>query len=188
VERMIPTRHRISADEFLAGGPMYDNHELWDGAAVACEPAGGTSGEIEGRVLIALRTHVDSRKLGWAPSPSTGYWVAKAPDRVLAPDASFVSYSRLPKLPRVHFWECTPEFVVEVRSPTDRWSRTLAKCGVWIAHGALTAWAVDPHSRKVVAFRGLEAPTEHGPGETVDAAPALPDFRMSVDDLFAGLD
>jgi Uma2 family endonuclease len=79
-----------------------------------------------------------------------------------------------------------PDFCVEVRSRTDSWAATVEKCGRWIAHGVRVVWAVDPKGRQVLAFRPDLPPVEAGPGDVVDAAPVLPDFRVAIDDLFAG--
>jgi hypothetical protein len=72
-----------------------------------------------------------------------------------------------------------------VRSPHESWEQVVERGGVWIAHGAKVVWAVDPPTRRVVVLRGGRPPLVGGPGDVVDAAPALPGFRLAVDDVFA---
>jgi Uma2 family endonuclease len=80
------------------------------------------------------------------------------------------------------YWHLCPDFVIEVRSQTDR-SRTLReKMGEWIDNGAQLAWLIDPESRTVEIYRpngGVEVLTSpeslkgEGPveGLTLDLLP-----------------
>jgi Uma2 family endonuclease len=181
-------RTGIRAADLLRPGPWPERSELWDGVLCVHDPTGGWSGAVGGRVFARLAAHVDVRALGWTLLPEQGYWVSRDPDRVLVPDASYVSRARLPRVPHSGFIEVAPDFAVEIRSPSDRWTATLEKCGVWTAHGVPVVWAIDPEQRLVVAFRGLDPPLEARPGDEVDAAPALPDFRVPVAALFEGLE
>lgn len=79
-------------------------------------------------------------------------------------------------------------FMVEVRSPADPWASTLAKAGVWLAHGTAVVWAIDPRARCVIALRAGCTATEARLGGSVDASPALPGFRVDVATLFEGLE
>jgi Uma2 family endonuclease len=182
------TSPRLTAGDLLRCGAPRVPCELWDGALVVREPAGGWAGEVAGRIHAALASHVRARRLGWTPVAEQGYWVGRDPDRVLAPDVAFVSRARCPAIPESGFIAVAPDFAVEVRSPTDLWPDVIAKCGVWIAHGTLVAWAVDPHSRRLVVLRPGAPAREAGPHEAVDASPALADFRLEVDDLYEGMD
>jgi Uma2 family endonuclease len=181
------TEGLLTAEEFEAGGSKYDFCELWDGALLVREPEGGPGSEVTTRLLVRLNGHVYSRDLGWTPSQDTGFLLRRDPDRVLAADVSFVSMKRLPSIPRQGFWPVAPDFVVDVRSPSDRWADVVKKCGVWIAHGTLVAWALDPNERRIVVMRPDLPAVEAGPDDEVDAAPALPEFRVRVGDLFEGI-
>jgi len=47
-----------------------------------------------------------------------------------------------------------PEFVIEVRSETDRLAELQEKMRMWVSNGAELAWLIDP-SRKVVEIYRL---------------------------------
>ncbi len=109
------------------------------------------------------------------------------PDRLLAPDVSYISRERLPKWPEHGFVEAVPELVAEVRSPSDSWAHVIERGGVWIAHGVQVVWLVDPLKRRVLTLRPMEDPVEARSGASFSAAPVLRGLEIDVDDLFCVL-
>jgi Uma2 family endonuclease len=158
--------------------------ELWDGLPVVKEPSGGCSSFTAARLLVLLGTHVHARDLGWVGGADVAFCLRRNPDRVLSPDAAFVSYARLPALPPRGYAEVVPEFVAEVASPTDRRRDVFARAILWGSHGVAVVWVVDPLERRVWVVRPGAATVGCGPGGVVSAEPALPGFVVAVDDLF----
>lgn len=178
----------ITAEDLLRDPRRYKRGELWDGIFVVRDPPSGGGSEVVGaRVLEPLARHARERDLGWVTGSNQGFYVAREPDRVLSPDIAFTSYARLPALPRRGFFPCAPDFAVEVKSPDDAWMAVVEKCGVWIGHRVPVVWAVNPEDRIVVVFRPGADPRVAVPGDEIDAAPALPEFRLRVADLFVRL-
>ncbi len=176
----------LTAEDLLRPGNPYPKHsELWDGTLYAAEPSGGAAEFVGTRIAIALGNHVADRGLGRVFGSNQGFYVARAPDRVLAPDVAFVSYASLPTLPWRGFIERAPDFVVEVRSPDDSARALHAKAGVWIGHRVPVVWAVDPWERSVTVYRPGEDPADVRESGVVDARPALPAFQVSLVDVFA---
>ena len=96
---------------------------------------------------------------GMACDSSTGYVLPNSARR--SPDASWTLLRRVRSLPPESlegFWHLCPDFVIEIRSATDR-SRVLhAKMDEWIANGAQLAWLIDPGTETVTVYKpGLEA-------------------------------
>ena len=178
----------VTAEDVLRRGSPYRDCELWDGAALVREPSGGEAEYVASEIVVPLGRHVRERKLGWTFLSSQGFLLARDPDRLLAPDGAYVSRVRLPQLPKRGFIELAPDFLVEVRSPDDAWESVVEKCGVWIAHGAGCAWAVDPLTRAVAEFRPGAPAVVHRDAGTATAAPVLPGFSIDVGALFAELD
>ncbi len=177
----------VTAEDVLREGSPWRDCELWDGLPVVREPSGGWAEEVSSRVAVPLGVHVRERQLGWLFLSSQGFLVARRPDRLLASDTAYVSRARLPLLPRQGFIELAPDFLIETRSPRDSWEATVEKGGVWIAHGVPCVWAIDPLERVVAVLRPGEPPCVHRGTGRISAAPALPDFHMSLDELFEGL-
>ena len=152
------------------------------------EPSGGRSEFVASRVVGPLIRHVEAHEEGRVVLSSQGFLLARNPDRLLASDGAYISKERLPRVPRRGFVEAAPEFVIEVRSPTDTWEAVVEKCGLWIAHGTLCAWAIDPDAEWVAVFRpGVVPEVLRGRG-MASAAPALPGFALDVAPLFEDLD
>jgi Uma2 family endonuclease len=90
------------------------------------------------------------------------------------------------------FFEGAPRFAVEVRSEGDYGRaaerKMAAKRDDYFAAGTLVVWDVDLLSDDVVrVYRATDPdqPTIYRRGELAEAEPAVPDWRMPVDDLFA---
>jgi Uma2 family endonuclease len=77
-----------------------------------------------------------------------------------AADAAWVSWRRwnaLPQEERKRFGHIVPEFVIELRSETDRLPDLHAKMQLWIANGVEVAWLIDPYEKAVTIYRVGEA-------------------------------
>ena len=183
MEPMGTSERLLTAEDVLA--PEYRRGELWDGVFVVREPSGGCSGAVGFRVGAALARALEGHD-GWAFAAEQGFFVSRDPDRVLAPDVSYVTAERLAAPPRRGFIEGAPDFAVEVRSPTDSWTATIEKGGVWIGHGARVVWCIDPLAQRAVVMRPGAPPVEASPGDELTADPVL-DLVVALDELFAGL-
>lgn len=61
------------------------------------------------------------------------------------------------------YWHTCPDFVIELRSQTDRIRILRDKMAEWLANGAQLGWLIDPESRTVEIYRpGVEAETRAG--------------------------
>jgi Uma2 family endonuclease len=100
-----------------------------------------------------------------------------------SPDASWVKRERwdsLTERQQETFPPICPDFVVELRSPTDRLPILCDKMLEYLENGALLGWLIDPFEFRVYVFRPdhelviLENP------DTVSADPLLPGFTLNV--------
>jgi Uma2 family endonuclease len=105
----------------------------------------------------------------------------------LSPDASWVRrdrYEALTEDEREQFAPLCPDFVVELRSKTDRLARLQAKMSEYIENGAGLGWLIDPASRRVYVYRpGREVETLDAP-ETVAGDPVLPNFILQLREIW----
>jgi Uma2 family endonuclease len=185
VETSAPARYMTAEDVELLHD-RYPRAELWDGVLFVREPTTLWHGLVAAAVTTALRAHADPRRLGWVLGSSTGFLLARDPDRVLEPDASFTSLERLPVAPAHGFPFVVPDLVAEVRSPDSTWSETYAKGLVWIGHGVRVVWLVNPPQRQALVLRPGFAPVIVNQGGSLDASPVL-DLRVPLDDLLRGV-
>jgi Uma2 family endonuclease len=105
----------------------------------------------------------------------------------LSPDASWVRrerYEALTEDEREQFAPLCPDFVVELRSKTDRLARLQAKMSEYIENGAQLGWLIDPAARRVYVYRpGQEVETLNAP-ETIVGDPVLPNFILQLREIW----
>ena len=100
-----------------------------------------------------------------------------------SPDASWVKRERwdsLTERQQNSFPPICPDFVVELRSPTDRLPQVGDKMVEYLENGALLGWLIDPFEFRVYVYRpGHELVILDNP-DTVSADPLLPGFTLNV--------
>src|SRR5215208_7302792 len=91
------------------------------GEWVIMPPAGGDTGNREAEIIIQLGVCAKRDGTGLVYSPSTGFRLPNT--AVRAPDAAWILRSRLDAIPaeqQEKFLPLCPDFVLELRSPSDR--------------------------------------------------------------------
>jgi Uma2 family endonuclease len=106
-----------------------------------------------------------------------------------SPDASY--YDGPLPVNLMRFIEGVPNCAVEVRSENDYTpfaeSAMADKRADYFAAGTLVVWDVDPIAETVAVYRATapDQPVIFRRGDIADAEPAVPGWRMKVDDIFA---
>jgi len=120
------------------------------------------SGNQESEIATDVKNY--ARKHGGdAPSPSTGYRLPSGAVRMA--DAAWVSPARVAQLSNDEKWKfapVVPDFVVEVRSSSDRLNVLKDKMLEWVENGVRLAWLIDPKTETAYIYR------ENGEIETFD--------------------
>ncbi len=155
------------------------------GELIIMSPTGGLTGERNSDINFQLRLWNRQHKLGKVFDSSTGYKLPNGADR--SPDASWVELSRWNSLTREQqerFIPLCPDFVVELRSPSDTLIATQAKVKEYIENGAKLGWLIDPQ-RQVVEIYRPDRPVEilQSP-QTVSADDILPGFVLELAEIF----
>ncbi len=105
---------------------------------------------ISGELFIWNRQY----KSGNAFGSATGFTL---PDgAVFSPDAAWVSNEKIALLSeddKSKFAPVCPDFICELKSPSDRLNTLKNKMLKWIENGARLAWLIDPESKKVFIYR-----------------------------------
>src|SRR5262249_24948641 len=158
-----------------------------DGEIVCMPPTGDEPGYAGDAILVALFDYSKRTKTGRAVGDNKGFRVHLPHRESVSPDAAFYTGRRT----GMRFFEGAPVFAVEVRSEGDYGPAAevamAAKRADYFAAGALVVWDVDLLSKEVVRVSrptDPETPTTFRRGEIADAEPAVPNWRMPVDDLF----
>lgn len=151
-----------------------------------CEPLPGEDhGLVAASLLVHLGAFVREHRLGRVYS-ETGFVVARGPDTVRGPDASFVSAHRaVQTVRRGPFFEGAPDLAVEVLSPSNTKKEIAAKIREYFAAGAQAVWVADPSRRTVTVHLREGEPATLSDGDTLDGGAVLPGFRLPVAEIFA---
>ena len=161
--------------------------ELVNGEIVHMPPAGEDPGRAGLQVASSLREHERRSRTGRAFPDGVGFRVHLPHRESFSPDAAYHIGQRM----GMRFAEGAPIFAVEVRSEFDYGpaaERAMAEKRVdYFACGTLVVWDVDLQSEDVIkSYKASdpEHPVIFRRGETADAEPAVPGWRMVVNDLF----
>ena len=113
------------------------------------------SGFDEGEAFFHLKLWSKKDKTGKVFSSSTSF---DLPDgSQYKADGAWISNEKISQLTdkeRKSIASIVPDFVMEVRSETDRLAKLKKKMTVaWIANGVQLAWLIDPKSEKAWVYR-----------------------------------
>ena len=156
-----------------------------DGELIAMPPTGAETGARNMKLSHRLQSWSEKDGRGIAFDSSTGFALPNGAKR--SPDASWLSVERWDPLSdeeQEGFAPLCPDFVVELRSPTDRLRILKRKMAEYIDNGAGLGWLIDPVEKCVHVYRSghpdecLENPAE------VSGEPILPGFTLRLKDIW----
>jgi Uma2 family endonuclease len=120
---------------------------------IVMAPTGGESGKknlnLSGQVWYWNR----QTNLGEAFDSSTGYDFTAFDGGKLSPDVSWIEKSRLEGVDIIGFIPVVPDFVIELRSATDRLSAVKTKMSEYQRLGVRLAILINPQDRTVEIYR-----------------------------------
>jgi len=105
----------------------------------------------------------------------------------VSPDASWIKrdrYEALTEEEREQFAPLCPDFVIELRSKTDRLARLQARMVEYIENGAQLGWLIDPAAKRVYVSRPGSAVETFDEPETITGDPVLPKFVLQLREIW----
>jgi len=174
-------------ERIVRANPDWNFEQTAVGELIVVSPTGGTSswknrsltGQLDAWVManLSLREGFDSNVLFVLPSGAKR-----------SPDVSWIRRERWDALTQEQkdgYPPLCPDFVVELRSPTDVLSELQAKIREYMDNGARLGWLINPQDRTALIYRldqsvvVLQSPTSLS-GEDV-----LPGFVLDLQRIFA---
>ena len=132
--------------------------ELVRGRIIALTLPKPRHGQVCTQAVYLRRRFLDEHDLGHVLSNDTGIITARDPDTLRGADVAYYSYVRVPKGPlSKQYLAVPPDFVVEVRSPSDRWSQVLAKVADYLEAGVRVVVVLDPDPETAHLFHADQA-------------------------------
>ncbi len=179
---------RVTHEEFekLCQDNPEQSFELTaNGELIVMPPVGGESGNSELELGGELFVWNRQARLGKIFSSSTVFVLPNGAQR--SPDAAWVELSRWAALTpeqRKKFPPLAPDFVIELRSTTDRLTSLREKMEEYRSNGVQLGLLIDPQNRQVEIYRPgrepeiLESPT------SIDCSEVMPDFILSMSEIW----
>ena len=178
----------ITDDEFFAFCQL--NRDLRfertaEGDIIVMAPTGGETGNRNADITAQLVTWTKRDGTGAAFDSSTGFKLPNGADR--SPDGSWVRKSRLAALTheqKLKFLPLSPDFVIELLSPTDALAVTQAKMAEYIENGAQLGWLIDPEVRQIHVYRPRQGVVILEDVVEIMADPELPGFVLDLREIW----
>ncbi len=104
-----------------------------------------------------------------------------------SPDASWIRRERVEKLSpeeQDRFAMIAPDFVIELRSPSDRWSMLEEKMLDYMSNGVRLALLIDPMAHRVFIYRPDKPVETLENPESVSCEPELPGFTLNGQEIW----
>jgi hypothetical protein len=165
--------------------------ELINGRIVRFMATGDLPGEVALEIVVSLREYARTVGRGVARGDNVGYALdPPLPNgrQSFSPDASYFDGPLPPN--RMRLIAGPPTFAVEVRGENDY--TPSAEVGMakkredYFQAGTLAVWDADPLAETVILYRASDPTTAvvFRRGDTADAEPAVPGWRVAVDAIF----
>lgn len=156
-----------------------------NGNLILMSPAGGET-SARNSILVAELVIWNREMLQGKVFDSNGGFVL--PNGAMrAPDAAWIPIERWNKLgseERKKFLPLCPDFVVELRSPSDRLADLQKKMQEWMDNGCRLGWLLDPVEENAYIYHENSAPRAvESFDETLSGQDVLPGFVLALNAL-----
>jgi Uma2 family endonuclease len=151
------------------------------GDLVIMPPTGSETGRMNFELtgVFSLWVHADGSGVGF--DSSTGFTLPNGAKR--SPDLAWVKRARWEALnseQRKGFAPLCPDFVMELRSPSDALEYVQSKMQEYLENGAQLGWLIDPIERKVYIYRPQTAIECLDDPASLSGDPVLPGFVLEL--------
>jgi Uma2 family endonuclease len=156
-----------------------------EGDLIVMPPTGIETGARNADITAQVHHWSKRDGRGVAFDSSTGFKLPIGSER--SPDAAWVLCSRLAAFTpeqKQKFLALAPDFVIELKSPSDALADVQAKMDEYIASGVRLGWLINPETRQVdiyrpnIAIEILENPA------AVSGEPELPGFVLDLREIW----
>ena len=155
------------------------------GEIVVMSPTGGETSYRNARLLYQLQAWAEKDGRGVVFDSSGGFALPNGAIR--SPDAAWVLRSRLAHLTpeqKQRFLPLCPDFVAELRPPSDRLEDLQAKMEEYRENGARLGWLIDPVERQGFVYRPGQSPEHHLHPNQISGDPELPGFVLDLERIW----
>ena len=183
---VVATPPALTIDEFLRlhGGEL--GVELVRGQVVRYPVPGAEHGRVCINAAFEVEQFLRKNRTGRAFANDT--FVRVSDGTLRGADVCFWSYAKLPKEASVPdgVIEVAPDFVMEVKSPNDRWGQVFVKVGEYLGAGVSVVVIFDPGTETASVHRDQGEQQILSALEELTLPDVLPGFAVPVARFFEG--
>ena len=179
---------RVTEDQFYRlcrDNPDFRLELTAEGELIVMPPAFPGTGWREFKINQRLANWAEKDGTGIGFSPSSIFTLPNGAKR--APDASWISRSRWESLSEEQrerkFSAICPDFVVQLRSRSDRLYQLRKKMEEYIENGARLGWLLDPLQERVYVHRPGRTVERLENPEYVSGEDVLPGFKFNFEEI-----
>lgn len=179
-----PMQHKITDDEFFEFSMLNKDWRIemtGEGEMIIMLPTGGETGKRNFKLAVEFGIWTKTDGTGEGFDSSTVFKLPNGAKR--SPDLSWIRRDRWEALStkqRKKFPPICPDFVVELRSDSDKLDVLKAKMGEYIANGAQLGWLIDPLDNKVYVYRPATEVEVLSKPKTLSGEPVLKGLEISL--------
>ncbi len=152
-----------------------------NGELLIMPPTGGETGRRNTKITTQLENWSSQNNLGVVFDSSTCFKLPNGADR--SPDAAWVKRERWDSLTpeqKEKFPPICPDFVVELRSPTDSIEKLREKMREYLANSCLLGWLIDPQTQQVEIYRPSQDIKVLQSPAALSGEDVLPEFVLNL--------
>lgn len=151
------------------------------GDLIIMAPTGGETGNRNIEIAAEFVLWNRRTQLGYLFDSSTGFRLPDGGYR--SPDLAWIASDRwlaLSPEQREKFPPIAPDFVLELRSPSDSLTDLQTKMAEYITNGVQLAWLIDRAHRTVTIYRPNIPPEVLSQPASLEGEPVLPGFQLDL--------
>ncbi|MGC4044445.1 MAG: Uma2 family endonuclease [Armatimonas sp.] len=181
----LDTTTRAGFDALCEDNPELRIERRSNGELTIDMPTKGFTGARNALLALLLGVWSLQNGEGIAFDSSAGF--ALPDGSILSPDAAWVRKSDLDSLTeeqKEDYLPVVPEFVVEIRSKSDRLTIVREKLELWRTNGVRLGLLINPQAKTVEIYRTGQPQVTLTNPTTVDCSPELPGLLLDVQKIF----
>ena len=171
--------------EFCAQNKGLNIERTSDKEIVIISPSGIKTSAINVHLSSLLYVWNKKDNLGVITGSDGGFYLPNGAMR--APDVAWIPRERLGQFSeeeKSKFLYYCPDFVIELKSPSDRTNPLKAKMEEWISNGCRLGWLIDPEAEEAYIYRpGKPVQKVRGFDNTLGGEEVLPGFELKLSDI-----
>ena len=183
-----PPSMRVVNDQFFEFCQANKELRIERTAQGDCEimaPTGGETGWRNSGLIAQLYNWAEREGSGVVFDSSSGFVLPNGAIR--SPDVSWVKRARLAVLTseqKQRFLPLCPDFVIELRSPSDNLKALQDKMQEYIENGASLGWLIDTETRQVLVFQPQQKLISLEQPEVMSADEVLKRFELDMQKIW----